>query len=132
MRSLLLGLAASAAIALPAAPAGAQEFVAQPGFLPGTGVVPNGLNLDGPADFVDGFDRDGRHDGRRHHRRLPRAVVIGGFGWNEGWALYNNRTFESDSYNDWWHDRPDRAYPRWIRNNQNCQRMWWGGEGWRC
>jgi hypothetical protein len=48
------------------------------------------------------------------------------------WALHNNRGWAPDSYNDWWHDRPDRAYPRWTRTNQNCERIWWSGSGWRC
>ena len=40
--------------------------------------------------------------------------------WINGgqWAQYNNETFRSDSYNDWWHERPWRAYPRWVRSNQ--------------
>ena len=37
-----------------------------------------------------------------------------------------------DSFNDWWHDRPDRAFPRWVRNNRDCGRQWWSGGGWRC
>src|SRR4030095_15325620 len=28
--------------------------------------------------------------------------------------------WRENSFNDWWHDRPDRAYPAWMRNNQNC------------
>ena len=37
-----------------------------------------------------------------------------------------------DSFNDWWHERPWRAYPAWVRNNQRCERLWWSGGGWRC
>ena len=56
----------------------------------------------------------------------------GGVWINAGeWARYNNEAFKSDSYNDWWHDRPDRAYPAWVRNNQPC-RPYWSGGGWRC
>lgn len=68
----------------------------------------------------------------RHHRRggCDSAVVLDVYGGD--WAYYNNRSFNSDSYNDWWHDRPDRAFPRWMHNNQNCERMWWSGGGWRC
>ena len=64
--------------------------------------------------------------------------TLGGSGdlgiWVNGgeWAHYNNQTFQSDSYNDWWHDRPDRAYPAWMRNNQNCQRQWYAGNMLRC
>jgi hypothetical protein len=71
--------------------------------------------------------------GHRHHGRgsgCNGAVVLDVYGGD--WARYNNRTFEPDSYNDWWHDRPDRAFPRWVRNNQNCDRVWWSGGGWRC
>jgi hypothetical protein len=42
--------------------------------------------------------------------------------------------WRSDSFNDWWHDNPDRAYPRWVQNNQGCppERMWWSGTTLRC
>jgi hypothetical protein len=52
--------------------------------------------------------------------------------------LFYDRDYQGDtawrssSYNDWWHERPDRAYPRWMAANQDCQRMWWSGGGWRC
>ena len=54
--------------------------------------------------------------------------------WVNGgeWAKYNNQTFASDSFNGWWHDRPDRAYPAWMRNNQNCARQWYAGSTLRC
>ena len=125
MRVVLLGIAASiAAIALPAAPAQAQSSAAT-AFVG----VPSG---DASVRIHRGF---GGHGDRDRHRRDGRFDDGGGLGtWYEGgqWALYNNRTWESDSYNDWWHDRPDRAYPRWVQNNQNCQRMWWSGGDWRC
>jgi hypothetical protein len=64
----------------------------------------------------------------------------GGDGWayaDGSWALYNNRSWEPNSYNDWWHDRPDRAYPRWVteqrmRGTCDPDRMWWSGSGWHC
>jgi hypothetical protein len=40
--------------------------------------------------------------------------------------------WKSDSFNDWWHDRPDRAYPRWVTANQNCERKWFAGDTLRC
>src|SRR6185503_1492277 len=43
-----------------------------------------------------------------------------------------NRSFDPDKWNDWWHDRPDRSYPRWMSMNQNCERIWYSGAGWRC
>ena len=122
MRALLLGLAAPvAAIAITTAPANAQ-FAAQPGL------------ASGPAASVTVHRGDGngkRHD-RRRHRRFPTTIVVGDYGWNDNWTLNNNRSWEHDSYNDWWHERPSRAYPRWLQNNSNCDRLWWGGGVWRC
>jgi hypothetical protein len=40
--------------------------------------------------------------------------------------------WRSDSFNDWWHERPDRAVPHWVRANSNCERLYWMGGGWRC
>jgi hypothetical protein len=48
------------------------------------------------------------------------------------WALYNNRSWSPESYNDWWHDRPERAYPAWMRRNQDCSRQWYSGDTLRC
>ena len=57
----------------------------------------------------------------------------GGVWVNAGeWARYNNPAFQSGSYNDWWHDRPDRAYPAWMRNNQDCAKQWYAGSTLRC
>lgn len=117
---LILAAAALAAFALPASAADAQAFAAGPG--PGVSSGQFGDFAGGPSDGV-------RHDRRRHGR--GNVVVVGG-GWNDAWALYNNRGWEPGSYNDWWHDRPDRAFPRWMQNNQNCERVWWSGGGWRC
>ena len=77
--------------------------------------------------------RDGRRDGRGRRGGSGSCDISVGTWYSGGeWALYNNRSWESDSYNDWWHDRPDRAYPRWMSTNQDCQRQWWSGGGWRC
>ncbi|HVU29015.1 MAG TPA: hypothetical protein VHE36_01320 [Sphingomicrobium sp.] len=79
---------------------------------------------------------------RGGHGGHDRAFRCDGFadGWayaDGAWALYNNRSWEPSSYNDWWHDRPDRAYPRWVneqRMHGSCDpdRMWWSGTGWHC
>ena len=130
MREVLLGFAASlAAIAVPAAPAQAE---ASSGSV--LTAVPGGVTIHrgGPHHIGrDHGDRDRDRD-RRRHRRPGDTVVVGDLGFNDGWALYNNRTFEHDSYNDWWHERPWRSYPRWVRNNNGCERMWQGGGVWRC
>ena len=55
--------------------------------------------------------------------------------WGYYYGDYDaNRGFDSEKWNDWWHDRPDRSFPRWVQTNQNCtsDRMWWSGSGWHC
>jgi len=126
MRLISLGFAASIAVCLASTPAvagGPDHFGGHNGPLPDRSGFPMGVG--------NGHDGDGDGD---HQRRNRRGDNIG-FWVNGGeWALYNNRSFNSDSYNDWWHDRPDRAYPAWMRNNvnqPNC-RLYWAGGGWRC
>jgi hypothetical protein len=81
-----------------------------------------------------GFDGDRHHrrmDQRDDRRRIADAALI--TDWNGGeWALYNNRSWQPDSYNDWWHDRPDRAFPQWMSHNQDCARPWYSGDTLRC
>ena len=118
--TLLLGLAAAcAAIAAP----GAAETQSSGHH---TGGVHRGHHGGGGDRFGD------RRDGRRHRGD---AVFVTDFDGGE-WALYNNRSWEPDSYNDWWHDRPDRAFPRWVQEQRGgpCDpdRMWWSGSGWHC
>lgn len=131
MRTLLLAAAASiAAIAIPATPAQADG---RDGFRGKANFVASGDSR------CDVGDRRGHHDRRRGHDRRDRRAFCDVFiPWYGGeWALYNNRSFEPDSFNGWWHDRPDRAYPRWVqeaRRTGNCapDRMWWSGSGWHC
>ena len=83
----------------------------------------------GSGHHGGGFDR---RDGRRHDRRRDRGhgddVV-----YYDGYREYQGDTaWKSDSFNDWWHDRPDRAYPRWVTANQNCERKWFAGDTLRC
>jgi hypothetical protein len=55
--------------------------------------------------------------------------------WGYYYGDYDaNRSFDEHKWNDWWHDRPDRSFPRWVQTNQNCtpDRMWWSGSGWHC
>jgi hypothetical protein len=124
MRPILLALAAPLAALAISAPAQAQVF-ADPGLAAAPGAV--------VQRHLERHDRDGRRHDRRRHRGRDNIVVFGGpWGSPEAWALYNNRSWEPDSFNDWWHERPWRAYPRWIQRNQDCARMWWGGGAWRC
>jgi hypothetical protein len=129
-RVLLAAAASLAAFASQSAPAGAQQFGTafsdsrSPEFAMGT-------------PRVGDFSRCG--SGHRDHHGMRRDGGCDAFGWSyvDGqWALYNNRSWDSDSYNDWWHDRPDRAFPRWVQEQRGgpCteDRMWWSGSGWHC
>ena len=119
---MLLCLAVAVAASIPATAAQAGDTFSLSGNTPLVGSNDGGVRV---------FKDHGRRDDRRRGRRND--TVVGDLGYYGGdWALYNNRSFESDSYNDWWHDRPDRAYPRWMSSNQDCQRQYWSGGGWRC
>lgn len=51
-------------------------------------------------------------------------------------SSFDDRDWAPGSGNGWWHDRPDRAYPRWVQEQRGraCDpdRMWWSGSGWHC
>jgi hypothetical protein len=112
MRGLFVFAAvALAATAIPAAPAVAEG--SDSGF---TGIVAGSGN----SGFGNGF----RHD----RRRLRGTDTI----------LVYDREYQGDtawrpeSFNDWWHERPNRSYPAWVLRNQDCQRKWWDGAVLRC
>ena len=119
-------LVAAALAACLASPVPAQNRTRAP--IPRTD-SPRFVAAPGPGAFGDCTDS------RRH--RDPR-FACDGFAYADGqWALYNNRSWDSESYNDWWNDRPDRAYPRWVQEQRasgTCEpdRMWWSGSGWHC
>ena len=113
MRGILLATAASiAAIAIPVAPAQAQDRSA---FASSSG---------GASSFDRDFRRD--RDDRRDRRRGDRFTYFGDREYQ------GDTAWRSDSFNDWWHERPHRSYPAWMSRNQNCERIWWSGGGWRC
>ena len=143
-RMLLAAAASLTAIGVGAAPAHAQlitGFYGTPGAGSGFARVGDGTSHDGRFDhrfggcfvgdsrFHHGGEGDHR-DGRHHGDRCQGDLAIGYYGGE--WAYYNNRSWNSDSYNDWWHDRPDRAYPAWMRRNQDCQRPWFAGDTLTC
>ena len=124
MRALLVATTATlAATALPA-PASADR-APRSVFVSGGG----GASFDG-SGFHFGFGRDDRDDrfDRRDRRRLRGTDTV----------IVYDRDYQGDSawrpgsYNDWWHERTERSYPRWLQNNQNCARKWWGGDTLRC
>ena len=130
MRPLAFGLTASLAVGLIASvPAQAKEpFVG----------IPNanttfGLSGQPAPGFAGGGIQVGLGSGFGDHRFDRRRGGVSTGIWVNGgeWAKYNNRSFQSDSYNDWWHDQPWRSQPAWVRNNQSC-RSYWSGGGWRC
>jgi hypothetical protein len=112
----------------PSAPAG--PFVQQSNF---PGVIGSAFGCDGRSGR-DGADRHHHGDGHMH------AVVSDCAVFGAAWGYYDpelNRSWDSDSYNDWWQDRPDRAIPRWVQEQRmrgTCDpdRMWWSGSGWHC
>ena len=121
MRFGFLGLTAAGLAALAiGAPVAAESAAAGP---------PAFASRDG--GFHGGFGTGHRrHDGR-HSRHFDRG--FGGAAWIDYDREYQGDTaWRSNSFNDWWHDRPDRAYPRWMQNNPDCERRWSDGAGWRC
>ena len=133
MHTMLLAAAASlAALALPATAAAQDRAGLQ--FVAG----PAGVSVQSGdrGRFDAGFRRDHRgrdHDRDRHDRRRHRdsdGVLIGS--WDREWQ--GDTAWRADSFNDWWHERPWRSYPRWVQDNHNCEpdRMWWSGGGWHC
>ena len=132
MRTVSLMLAAAALI-LPALPAQAQH----------SGTMSSNWTSKGAADVRvhrgpdvqrggdrgwrgEGSDRDHNRD-RRWRGRSDVIVYDSGL-----WALYNNRSWEADSFNDWFQENESRSLPRWVQNNKDCKRIYWSGGGWTC
>lgn len=121
---VLLGFAAASAALLATSPAGAQSASIS-GF--STSSAFRDIQFRSPP--VAGVPSDVRRFGR--HIRVG-EVLAGGYGYYDG-DYDANRSFSPDKWNDWWHERPERAFPRWVRQNrEQCERMWYSGAGWRC
>ena len=137
MRALLLGFAASAVVVIAAAPAQAEHW-SDPSFIAAASVAVHRGPTGGRGDMVAPsagsgefrWHRGGSHDGRRHRR--DRDDDSDFVGWYYSRDFDGNRSFDPDKFNDWWHERTWRSYPRWTQNNQNCERQYWTGAGWRC
>ena len=120
-------IAALAALAAIGSPAAAQHW-SDPDVGAAAGVTvhrASDLPIRRAPDRGDRLERRGNRD------RGPNVAYVTGTYGGE-WARWNNRSWEPSRYNDWWHDRPDRAFPRWMQSNQDCQRQWQGGGVWRC
>ena len=118
MRIILLAASGTVAALAATAPAQAQSSTA------GAFVGVPAVNVHRSSPNFGDFRRD---RDRRHARR----------GFDNG-IVYLDREYQGDtvwkpdSFNDWWHERPWRSYPRWVADNQNCDRRWWSGGTWRC
>jgi hypothetical protein len=121
MRPVLLAATTALVSALvPTAPASAQMSSSDSHFNNGPSARPAPFSQErrfGDFRFACGGSR---HDGR-HHRDGRRDRFDGCDFFGAGWGYYDpdiNRSWDSDSYNSWWHDRPDRAYPRWVQEQR--------------
>ena len=125
MRTVLLGAAALvAAVAVPAS-ADAQRSGGA-GF--STGSDGRGAVRTHRGDDRGGYDRGGDDRGEiRRDRDRRGAYYYQSYRDYQGDSLWR-----PDSFNDWWHERPARAYPAWMARNGKCERLWWSGGGWRC
>jgi hypothetical protein len=80
-----------------------------------------------------GAGADRRH--RRHIRVRDRdrdGALFGDLGYNDYGDYDANRSFDPDKWNDWWHERPERAFPRWMSRNRDCARPWYSGDVLTC
>lgn len=119
MRALLALIAAAAAVALPSAPALADN--------PGAGMTAGHDHRDFRRDGDFRRDRDDRRD-RRDRRRAGFDSSV--FVYDRDWQ--GDSAWRANSFNDWWHERPHRSSPRWVSRNRDCTQMWWSGGTWRC
>jgi len=122
MRVVLLAAAGLIAAAAVTAPAAAQSG-ASAGFSGVSGVT---------VHHNRGFTslQSLRGDRNRHNRRGRDGFDDGGFYYDREYQ--GDTLWRAESYNDWWHERPWRAYPAWMTRNKNCERLYWSGGGWTC
>lgn len=133
MHRVLLDAAASIAALLALTPASAGvAATASFGAISGGHAFRSGLSAVPANSRYSDFRRGGRHF------RHIRVTDFGPGYYPSGYYDYGdydaNRSFDPDKWNDWWHERPERAFPRWVWSNHNCSpdRMWYSGSGWRC
>ena len=117
MRIVLLGAAALLAAGAVPASAEAQR--------PSAGLTSTGADGRGAVRVHRG---DGDWDSERDRRdRHAQSDVYYPYRNDRGDTLWRRESFD-----DWWHERPHRAYPAWVARNVDCERLWWSGGGWRC
>lgn len=127
MHRLLLIAAASAAALIGTSPALAQS-VAAAGF--------SSSYASSRIHALVGRPAGGNFHGVRVHRGHGRDGFPGiGYyssGYNDPGDFDANRSFDPDKWNDWWHERPERAFPRWMSRNQDCARQWYSADVLTC
>lgn len=126
MKGVLLGLALTASLTVPAS---AEGISVASGF---SSLSAFGASHSGGVRLHEAGS-NGRHGGfdDRHSRHVHVGDGFGGWGYYDG-DYDANRSFAEDKWNDWWHDRPDRAYPAWMRRNQDCARPWYSASELTC
>ena len=131
-RSLLITAASIAALIAPAQSSALGNHAVSSVTVHSSGSHGGNSHWRGDGHHFGNLGCDSRRDRDRRGGRGSGCAVFA-----DSWGYYNpdfNRSWDSDSYNDWWHDRPDRAFPRWVQHNEGCEpdRMWWSGSGWHC
>ena len=121
---VLLGLAAAAATML-VSPAQSQSFSTSTfrasNAVPWETTIPQASHRN-----------DGRFRGHVHRGVPAEALAYGYGGYNDYGDFDGNRSFDPDKWNDWWHERPERSFPRWMARNRNCARPWYSGDVLTC
>ena len=109
MKKMLLGIAAGAALIVPAIP-GQAEHWSDPTFIAAANVRVHRGPSGGLHDAV--APPAGRRDGRGHHDgRGGRGDGDGDFlGWYYPQDFDGDRSFDPDKFNDWW----QRTRGKWI------------------
>lgn len=96
--------------------------------------IPAGAQHPADAGVVHTSPPHGHFDHRSGRGGQDAVAIWGGYDLR---SSYEDRDWRPESGNDWWNDRPDRAYPRWVQEQRargTCDpdRMWWSGSGWHC
>jgi hypothetical protein len=128
MNGALLTLAAAAVI-IPSAPAFSQSLAVAE-FSGSSSIRDIRFVSPAPPGSVVVPRFDGRHG--RHIRVADALATQADPGYLDPGDYDANRSFDPDRWNDWWHDRPDRAYPRWMSRNRDCARPWYSGDVLTC
>jgi len=133
MRSLL-GLAAALVVLTAWASASAQARDYAPRSPGGTHRTPNFPPMPQVhREFHSDSQMKDPNSGRPLGHRSGEFAAGYDYGAYAGYSEFDgNRSFDPDRWNDWWHERPDRAFPRWLSRNQDCSRLWYRADVLSC